>query len=268
MYATKFIYNGHSSDEYGIIIASFDGDNGVAEGGEVEVTSIQTPNKDGYDYYASQFPNVLTWHFSVIKNPCIANEEMWFSLEEERHIVKWLMGEDGYHELYFEQEDYIQVFYMAYCNVKPNQINGRTVGFDITAASNCGYGFSKEYVRTDHFIINKNGNENKKPIQIQVNNDLKRKVYPQITIKNGSGDFTITNSDISGNVICQSSFKNITATLEMDSKNDIITGLTSPDCFVNWDFLYLVDGMNELTCDSETDIELTVKYREIRRVIV
>ncbi|MDE6024222.1 MAG: hypothetical protein K2G45_02085 [Lachnospiraceae bacterium] len=264
MYATKFIYNGHSSDEYGIIIASFDGNEGVVDGGEVEVTAVQTPGKDVYDYYTSQFPNVLTWNFSVIKNPCIANDEMWFSSDEERHIVKWLMGEDGYHELYFEQEDYIQVFYMAYCNVKPRQINGRTIGFNITATSNCGYGFSKEYVRTDNFIVN---GENK-TIQIQVNNDLKRKVYPQITIKNGSGDFTITNSDISGNVICKSSFKNITGTLEMDSQDDIITGLTSPDCFVNWNFLYLVDGMNELTCDCETNVELTVKYREIRRVIV
>lgn len=264
MYATKFIYNGHSSDEYGIIIASFDGNGSAAEGGGVSVTAVQTPGKDVYDYYASQFPNVLTWNFSIIKNPCTANDKMWFSADEERHIAKWLMGEDGYHELYFEQEDYTQVYYMAYCNVKPHQTGGRTIGFDITATSDCGYGFSKEYVRTDNFTIN---GETKK-IQIQVNNDLKRNVYPQLTIKNGTGDFTITNSDIWGNVICQSSFKNINGTLEMDSRNDIITGLPSPDCFVNWGFLYLADGMNELTCDCEADVELTIKYREIRRVIV
>lgn len=270
MYATKFTYNGHFSDEYGIMIGSFNGGTETASGGEIEITSVLPPNKDEYDYYGNQIPNALVWNFTIIKNRCTSKDEsIYFNLDDERHITKWLMGEEGYHELFFHQEEYTDICYMVCFNIKPHQIGGRTVGFDVTATSNCGYGFTQEYIRTSKFLkINDDKTVTKKSVKIQINNDLKRKIYPFITIKNGKGSFTIENLDKDGNTICKSIFNNINSDIIMDSKNDIITGIPNPDCFVNWGFLYFIDGANELICDSDSEIEITIKYREIRRVII
>ncbi len=268
MFAQEFIFNGQSSKEYGVMICSFNGETSVSVG-EIEVTTILAPNKNEHDYYDTIMSGVLSWNFSIIKNNCFDQNDSYFSADEERHIVKWLMGERGYKELLFIQDGYENIYYKAYFQITPHQIGGRTVGYDLTATANASYGYTMEYNRVDYF---QDENENFKPIQIQINNDIRTKLYPYITIENMSGDtIEIINSDIHGNEICKSIFYNMNMSkndlILMDSYNDIIQGLDNASSF-NYGFLYLVDGMNVLTCNANTNVKFTISYREIRKVVV
>ena len=260
MYASKFTYNGHSSEEFGIIIGSID-NNDSFSGGEVEVKNVQSPGKDEFDYFTETFPNVLVWNFTVIKYNCDNINDRYLTVDEERHIIKWLMGNEGYHDLVFNDGEHEDIHYMVYFNATPCQIAGRTVGYNLTATSNCGYGFTKEYVLTD--ILNSSH-----PIQIQINNDLKRKVMPYIIINsNGSTKFTISNNNQTNiPLTITSKFSDASGEIVMDSKNDIITNI--PPSGFNYEFLYFIDGMNTISTDSDNDINVTIKYRENRRVIV
>lgn len=90
--------------------------------------------------------------------------------------------------------------------------------------------------------------------------------------ENNSGfesDFYIYNANdleqnINNDKACE--FTNIDiANITMDSDNDIIDGV-APNQF-NWYFLRLVNGKNTIVTNSESNINLKIEYREIRRVI-
>lgn len=262
MYAQNFIYNNIPSQTYGVIICSFDGSENTASGGEIQVNSALAPGRDTYDFYGRQFSDPLSWSFSICKNPSVAKDDMFFTHAEERHIARWLLGAPGYHTLKFCDGDYEEISYDVCFNMTPHQINGKTAGFDLTATCRHGYGFGQTL-----FI---NGRLNREsPIDIQVNNDLSQRCFPHITLI-CSGSFHITNRDRQGNKICEAQFKNIpeNSKITMDSENDLIYGLTSPNDFVNWEFLYLQNGFNQITTDAEGDITFSANYREVRRVIL
>ncbi len=265
MYATNFSFNGHSSKEYGVVICSFDGETTIS-GGEVEVSTVLAPNKDIQDYYYTSRPNPITWEFSITKNPCLQSEHDYFTHMEESHIAKWLLGDTGFKELLFEEDDDYRVYYFAYFQMTPHKVAGRTVAYDVTAITNASFGFSQQYTRTDMF---KGTDGNAKPIQIMVNNDIKNNIYPVIKIENTSGNFIITNSDINGNIITTSKFSNINGTIFLDCANDLIygDGFNDPTDF-NYIFPKLIDGMNVFTCNVVNDMKFTIGYRENRRVLV
>lgn len=270
MYASDLIFNGHSTKEFGVVIGTFDNEIGVATGGEIEVKAIVAPNKDKQDYYGDSIPDALVWSFSIFKDMDV-NTSKYFTHDEERHIAKWLLFESGFKCFNFLTDDPTEIYYFGRCNMRPHQIGGRTAGFDITITSNCGYGFSKEYKRTEKFnLYDTVGNLLKsKSIQLQVNSDLQRKVYPIIKIENAHNGFTIKNSDNKGNIIyeCIVEKSNKGNDIIFESENDIVYGLDNANDF-NYVFPYLISGMNSFTCDSTEDITFTISYREIRRVIV
>ena len=91
---------------------------------------------------------------------------------------------------------------------------------------------------------------------------------PYIIINsNGSTKFTISNNNQTNiPLTITSKFSDASGEIVMDSKNDIITNIT-PSGF-NYEFLYFIDGMNTISTDSDNDINVTIKYRENRRIIV
>ena len=261
MFATDCLFDKNRASDFGLMIGTFDNDSQTATGGNIEFNVVKTPNRDTFDFYGSQFNEVLTWNFSLIKNPC-TNEDMYFSQYDESLISRWLLKKDGYKWFQFDQEGYEDVYYMVQVNMIPHQICGRTIGFDLTVTSNCGYGFSREIKRS--YAFNKNNS-----IKFDVRSDTYSYILPYITIE-GTGDFYISNdSDLEQNYSNskETVFKNINNTIIMDSDNDIITGISSPTSF-NWYFIRLVDGVNTITTDSENDININFIYREPRRVIV
>lgn len=261
MFATDFLFDSQRLSDFGCMICSFDGEPEPASGGEIEFNVVKSPNKDRFLFYGAQFNTVLTWNFSICKNVC-SNNDMHFDQYEESMLAKWLLKTDGYKPFQFDQEGWEDIYYNVYINMKPRQVGGRTIGYDLTATSNCGYGYSNEITK----IATINSST---PLKFNVNNDINTVIYPHIQIK-GSGDFYISNnSDLMQNIRNDkaSEFANISGTITMDSENDVILGIPTPNDF-NWYFMRLVDGTNEITTNSINGINVEIIYREARRIIV
>lgn len=54
----------------------------------------------------------------------------------------------------------------------------------------------------------------------------------------------------------------------IDSDNDIVTGIVNPKTDFNYYFLHLINGVNKIKTTSEADVDIEIKYREARRVIL
>lgn len=257
MFATDFLFDNNRASDFGLIIGSFDGEFETATGGDIEYNVVKAPNNDRFDFYGAQLNTVITWNFSIVKNPCLYNgDEYYFSQYEESQIAKWLLKQDGYKWFQFDQEGYEDVYYQVQINMLPHQVSGKTVGFDLTVTSNCGYGYSEQILK--EFILN-----SKKPILLNIYSDTNSYILPNISLT-GTGNFYIRNiNDTSQN---KTELCNVHNEIIMDSQNDIIKGI-SPNDF-NWIFLRLVNGTNEIVTNSVNDIKVKILYREPRKVIV
>jgi hypothetical protein len=261
MFATDFLFDTNRLSDFDCIICAFDGNELSVSGGEIEFNSVKSPSKDRYNFYGAQFTNVLVWNFSICKNNCL-NDDMYFDQYEESRLAEWLLRTDGYKWLQFDQDGWEDICYHVKFDMMPHQIGGKTVGFDLTATSDCGYGFSQEMRK--RFTLNSST-----PYELFVTNDINMVSYPRLSIA-GNGDFYISNdSDSLQNIKndCATEFKNATSVITMDSENDYINGIDSPNDF-NWYFIRLVNGNNVITTDSTSDLQIDMIYREIRRVIV
>lgn len=261
MFATDFLFDNQCASDLGLMICSFSGDGSSASGGEVEYNVVKTPMRDKFTFYGSQFNSVITWDFSICKEPC-KDKNMYFNQYEESMVAKWLVKTDGHRYLQFNQDGYEDIFYNVCFNITPHQINGRTIGFDLTATSDCGYGFTDIIKRKS---VIKSGMD----LKLNVHSDINTYILPLIKIK-GTGNFYISNnSDKMQNISLnkQSNFKNVSSTkhIIMDSDCDTIHGIGDPQNF-NWYFLRLVDGINEITTNSMIDVEIEFQYREPRYV--
>lgn len=262
MFATDFTFDGRRASEMDLMICSFDGVLETASGGEIEYNVVKSPGRDSFTFYGSQFNSVLTWNFSICKNPR-RTSNLYFDQYEESRIAKWLIRTDGYKYLQFDQPGYEDIFYKAYINAVPRQINGQTVGFDLVATSNCAYGFTDVIKRNETF-------NSSAPLLLNIHSDVNTYIFPKIKLK-GSGNFNIDNykdENFQDSLLDKPmEFKNVSANTEIfiDSNFDIITGLSNPNNF-NWCFLVLADGKNFITTSSNSNIEIELQYREPRLI--
>lgn len=267
MFATDFIFNGQRASDFDLVICSFDGEYTTATGGDAEFNVVKSPDSDKFNFYGAQYNTPLEWTFSIIKNPCILKNDSKtddFSNEEERIINKWLARRDGYHWLNFcQDENEDDILYKVQIKVRPRQVAGKTIGFDLTVTADSAFGYTP--LQKKKATINKT-----KPLVLHIDNDTDNYILPKVTIQ-GQGNFYIANNndvEMSASKNKAPKFTDILSSdkILMDSENKFLNGI-SFDKF-NCRFLRLVDGKNVITTDSESDINLEIYYREVRRVIV
>ncbi len=271
MYATDFLFDRQRASDFGCMICSFDGGLQPVSGGEIECNAIKTPGTDTFTFYGSQFNSALTWTFSICKNPC-KNKDIHFSQYEESMIMKWLAKTDGYRWLQFNQEGYEDIFYKVNINALPHQVAGRTIGFDLTATSNCAYGFTDVITKKASIAL-------MEPFLLNIHSDIDTYILPIMKVKykptnprplsfdncRSGRNFSYGNADS----ILDKPIKieNMSQDVTMDSDMGIIKGLARPNDF-NWSFLKLVNGTNVIMTDHGRDIEIELQYREPRYVRV
>lgn len=271
MYATDFMFNGQRASDFGCMVCSFDGGPQPVSGGEIECNALKTPGTDTFTFYGSQFNSPLTWTFSLCKNPR-KNKDMHFSQYEESMIMKWLTKTDGYRWIQFEQEGYEDIFYKVMINALPHQVAGRTIGFDLTATSNCAYGFTDVITKTASI-------EFLRPLVLNIHSDIDTYILPIMKVKyktsnpnplsfdncreNSFSSWGSSDSILSKPI----KIENMSQDVTMDSDMGIVEGLTKPNDF-NWSFMKLVNGTNVIMTDHGRDIEIEFQYREPRYVRV
>lgn len=276
MFATDFLFDGQKASDFGCMICSFNGNVGVetAEGGEIEYNAVKTPCRNELMFYGSQFNTTITWKFSICKNLC-KKRNYYFDQYEESMIKKWLVKTDGYRMMQFDQRGYEDIYYNVYFNISPHQYLGKTIGFDLTAISNCPYGFTE--VIKKKAIIN-----SMSKMEFTVHSDVNTVILPTSHIKiyyynlhNTGQQISIINEDSDGKQGNPMIFENVlnntdlnTAIITINSDSGIVDGLNSPNNF-NWNFLKLRDGVNKITTNFEEGfIEIEIQYREPRNIIV
>lgn len=142
MDALDFIYNGQALSDYGFIIASF-GDDGTVTPGGITYTTTNVPNNDRKYISSMQYDSTIVFEFAIAKFDCMKKAEP-IDRYEESAIRKWLECEDGYHDLYFRQEDFENIYYRAYFTVTPQIIAGRTYGYKLVATTDNVYAYDVE----------------------------------------------------------------------------------------------------------------------------
>lgn len=272
MFATDFLFDNQRASDLGLMICSFDGNSEAATGGEIEYNVVKTPERDNFTFYGSQLNSVLTWNFSICKNPC-KNQNMFFDQYEESMIMKWLVKTDGYRWLQFDEDGYEDIFYKVCINSKPHQVIGKTIGFDVTATSDCAYGFTDIIKKKS--ILNNFGS-----LKFTVHSDLNTMILPKIYMEVECTNMHIYNRKISitnegsSGVICNTMiFQNIikppsskSGIITINSDTGTVDGLNDPNNF-NWNFLKLRDGINIISTDYDVGfIHLEIQYREPRYV--
>ena len=269
MYANDFLFDGQKLSDFGMIIGGVDTDGeAVVSGGEIEVVSMRPPDRDNFDYYTGKLDSPIQYNFGILKYSCEDPNDVYVTPEEESRIARWLLRKSktqGYGWLQFDQDYYRDICYKVICtDMKPIQVIGKTVGFELTFVSNCGYGFTNE--KKHRFTLVKNSNKT-----IVLTNDMDTYVYPKIKITGATGSFifgNITEMAKSGSIATEFFNLSGSTTLTLDCENDIITGIDDDPTKFNWIFPRMIEGDNEFFTHSTTPMTVEISYREARRILV
>lgn len=263
MYADDFLFNGQQASDFGLIICDDSGGEGVVSGGDISISTVRPPATDIFDFYTGAFDDPIQYSFNVIKASCSNPNDIYITPQEESSIANWLIGGSkthGYGWLQFSQDGYRDICYkVCFTSMKPIQVIGRTIGFELSCTSNCGYAFS--YTKIRQFNISGSSST-----IVNISSDIDTYIYPYIKISGGRGEYTIMNENDTEQAATVINSNN--GIVILDCENDIVeSGITDPKNF-NWIFPRLKQGENLFSTNSEYALNIELNYREPRRVLV
>lgn len=265
MYCYDFNFNGEKLSNHGFIICTFDGESSW-DGADITFTTVQPPSFDKYDYYTYSYESPLSCKFQIGKNDCenTNQEDLYVTQDDYSDIMRWLQRPDGYYWFNFEQEGWEDVYYLVQINVQPIQLNGRTIGFELTLNMNAPYGYSQLMKKS--FTLTKGDT-----FDFKVYSDMIGVIYPKTTItanasgsinlKTGCNEYnktTIINNVAKGDIIV------------LDENNDYYSGILNPNNF-NFEFPILANSYDNITTfftNNGISCKINIEYRHIRRVTV
>lgn len=265
MYCTDFEFDGELLSDHGFMICQFDGNDNSWSGGEVTFITSKPPYQDRQDYYTYSYDTPITITFSVCKNTCENDDrEMYITQDDYSDMSRWLCRQDGYHWLRFDQEGWEDVFYNSYINITPYQINGRTLGFNITVTTDSPYAYSQEYKYNFNFDTNN-------IFTFKNYSDAVGSIYVDATIipkENGNIEFVSGNDEHH----CLTKINNVGIgdEIRLNGNNDILVGITNPNNF-NFVFPIVANSYKDRTTyfdNAGVNCDITIKFRNKRMVMV
>lgn len=275
MFGKYFTFNGHSSEEFDLMMGGFDYTENVNlalsrniyKGSFTKVRKI--PN-----FMGAEYNDVLTFDISVVKDVCKypGQEEMIFTEDEVDAITAWLT-EPEYPTL-FHMYDYEPIvnhqfdYFAVVSDVTPQTVGGDVMGFNISFITNSPYAWTNLITR--EFV---NSGENIYTINVS-NSERRGMIFPKITITP-----TITGTVGYVEVAIGNSRDN--ASMEMQILKDTTTvdcqrGMVSTEAGLmhldemgldDVDNIYwfrLYNGENNITISG--DATFVIEYREPRKV--
>ncbi len=145
-----FYYDGHSSQEFGLIITSFSQskDTTFAMSRDILMGSLNR-NRKIPNFMGTEYQGVLVFTISLIKDPCDYPDGV-FNEEEVDDINAWLTSPQYPTLLYINDEDPYDLHkyeYFAICSdVTPQMAGAYVIGFDIEFTTNAPYAWTPEIV--------------------------------------------------------------------------------------------------------------------------
>lgn len=282
MYGNYFYYNGHTSQEFGLIIVGFDTDTSVPLGLSRNVLAGEMNRfRKIPNFMGTAYEKTLSFSVSCMKSPCSDND-LVFTEDEVDEITSWITGSDYpilFHMYDYEPDVYKKYDYFAVCsNVEAKTEGERIVGFTFSFVTNSPYAWTDQI--TYQFTTDDDetpDEDDTRTVTITVSNSERlHEIFPviiiepnldgagsgervEVTLKNNrdSGEMTLSLLRDTTTIDCQRSI--ISGTAGLLSFEDL--GIADVDQ-IYWFRLY--DGANEIEITG--DATVTFEYREPRKV--
>ena len=277
LYCTEFVFDGVSSEEYDLIICSFNGaENGEATAGSnIEFTTFKTPNSNKWVKTSATYNEQLSFTFQICKNPCVSNQP--FSERELAFLMRWLVRKD-YKYLQFIQEGFENIYYNCQLNAQRYMISGECYGLTLTAICDAPFGWSEPI----NYSLSSSTTATHR---LYDSSDEIGEIYPMIEIlsKSDNQEISLTNSMtnvttsilncMNGERIILSSENKIASSSECVPSDEGIGYVGRHTTFLddfNWEWFAIGNTfnnrVNEITTTGNCDINLY--WRVPRKAVV
>ena len=191
MKTTDFEYDGVLASDYSFMVCSFDdgGTDTIEYGSAINFDTVSMRNGKKFSLINSGYDDAANFTFQICKNPSVFNDsEMYFTIEEQRKVYRWLNRNDGYHELKIFTDDFGTIVFNGSFNISAITLNTEVVGFELS------FQMEAPYATQNRKVLRKKFNRQGSFTLIDESDDIGY-IYPhlQITCKN-DGDLKIHNS--------------------------------------------------------------------------
>ena len=277
-----FTYNGDNSENYGLMIASFEsGDDDLATGLERSlITGESTKYRFRANHFGAKYENALTFKITLVKDPCSlsGDESQILTRKETRMINRWLTGPSYPTLFHMYDEDYDfsdeKVDYNGIFSNVEYKLNGMSdvIGITFTFTNDSPFAYTPLISKT---LTAKT----MLPYEGTINNDsdeLENPLYPCLTITptypNDITDVKIENLTDEKSMTYEWLDKG--AQLYIDCEKAIIQFVGSDELVelhklgitdvssIYW--FRLLPGRNQIKITG--DVTIRLQYRELRKV--
>lgn len=257
----NFIFNGISSEEYGIILCKFDNSSSSSNDEETEITTAKTPSSDYFHFVNTDYSNPLKFTFTICKYDGTSNGN-FFDAYEQRSIKKWLCRTDAYHWLNIDQIDLNGLQYECIITFSEMvDIGGKNGGMKFNVQCSTPFAYSNGTIKTYTCSANTLS------FDFYYDSDFAEydnALYPTVQItSNTIGTIKITNNT-TGEIM---QFTNCVVGEIITVTSDEIPSTTATSIIIdrwNYNSLYFIDGKNSITISGNCTLKLT--YSCPRRV--
>ena len=204
MLATDFEYDGAKLSDFGCMICEFDSSSGASEisiGSEITFNTVSKFSGKKWGLASTQYDTCIEASFSICKNACDYIDDMAFTSDEFRKLVRWLNRREFLKiQFLYEDEDEdtdseddssgygTNCHYYASFNISKITINGIIYGAALTMITNAPFGYAEEVSETLTMSANVT-------YSLTDTSDEIGYIYPSMVITcKSSGTLTLTNS--------------------------------------------------------------------------
>ena len=250
-----FVYDGVSSDEYGIICVEFSPSTLTTR--DSQSSNLDTEKSirgDIYHIISQEYSEPLTYTMQIINKDYSPIDRV-----QERAIKKWLCQRGKYKELCILRKQYADIWFFANFNNPKSLYVTDTIGLEFTITTNAPFAFSELREKSWDMTAN----------------DIIEDFYLTITMKE-AGNLILKNESIIG--INDNEKLDNTLTINNLSEGEIITmecgypyissSIATHNVFDDFNkyWPYLIDGYNRISVDKACTLDFN--YREYRKVSI
>ncbi len=261
MIHANFTYDGISCDEYGVIIAQFNGiengKTGISQ--ETGLSSVQAARGDEFHIISQKYTSPLTFEIQLFRT-----DFKDITQQHERALKKWLMQKGKYKWFTILDERYEGIWFKANIhspdNIRINDV--AAISFQVTC--NASYAYSDLIEQKFTFT------DNIRTVSFYVDNDENSVLYPDMEITMlTDGDLEIRNSaDENKSSFQITGLKSgehilVRAEIPVIKSSEDTAQYNVYNRFSKYWF-FIADGQNTISVSN--NCSLILRYREKRRV--
>lgn len=233
MYWTGFEYDNQRLSDYGCMICTILGDNGVKAvniGSKITFNTIKNPSTNKFKRTSSQYDEVFTATFEICKNSCDSNE---FTPEEVTYLIRWL-NKETYRKFkpVYKDGELANIYYNASMNCELISLDGKIIGLQLTLQTDAPFAYYDEVEHTMEFTSDTLSHS------FYDTSDKIGYIYPSSMIIEiqQDGDFEMTNSQAEDEKIVVTGCKAGETITFIENK--VITSSVRENLYNNFNFTY------------------------------